>query len=72
MQVSMEAKRNGVTFRRPTFKNPLPKFFKSMFTKLVNTYEVAGMARAAAELSRMGYHEEAKNCMMRLKELRRD
>lgn len=32
--------------------------------------EVAGYARAAAELSRLGYYAEAKHCMMQVKNLR--
>ena len=72
MQVSLEAKRNGVAFRRPTFKNPLPKMFKSIgkglmavFIGIIAIGESAGRARAAAELSRQGYHEEARALMLR-------
>ena len=32
--------------------------------------EIAGRSRAAAELTRQGYHEEAKALMIELKELR--
>ena len=32
--------------------------------------EVSGYARAAAELSRLGYNKEAKHCMMQVKNLR--
>ena len=67
MEVSMEAKRNGVAFRRPTFKNPLPKIFKAIgkgfvafWIGLIAMGEQAGRSRAAAELSRQGYHDEAK------------
>ena len=60
MQVSLEAKRNGVAFRQPTFRNPLPKMFRSF----VNFCESVGRARAAAELSRQGYHAEAKSLML--------
>ena len=72
MQVSLEAKRNGVAFRRATFKNPLPKVWKAfttfmmiVFTGMVATFESAGRARAAGELSRMGYQKEAKELMLR-------
>ena len=72
MQVSLEAKRNGVEFRRPTFKNPLPKMFRALgkgfiavLMAIVAFGESAGRARAAAELSRQGYHEEARNLMLR-------
>ena len=72
MQVSLEAKRNGVNFRQPTFKNPLPKMFRALgkgfmavFIGIIAFGESAGRARAAAELSRQGYHEEARNLMLR-------
>jgi hypothetical protein len=72
MEVSMEAKRNGVAFRRPTFKNPLPKMFKllgkvlmTVFVGIIAFGESAGRARAAAELSRQGFHEEAKRLILR-------
>ena len=66
MQVSIEAKRNGVAFRRPTFKNPLPKFFKKVWNSIVEVAYVAGTSRAAAELHRQGYHKEAKHLMLEL------
>jgi len=72
MEVSLEAKRNGVNFRQPTFKNPLPKMFRALgkgfmavFIGIIALGESAGRARAAAELSRQGYHEEARNLMLR-------
>ena len=65
MEVSLEAKRNGVAFRRPTFVNPLPKLFKGF----INFFESVGRARASAELSRQGYHEEARRLMLREDEL---
>ena len=71
MEVSLEAKRNGVNFRQPTFKNPLPKMFRALgrgflavFMGMVALGESAGRARAAAELSRMGYQDEAKALML--------
>ena len=71
MEVSLEAKRNGVEFRRPTFQNPLPKMFRALgrgflavFMGMVALGESAGRARAAAELSRMGYQDEAKALML--------
>ena len=74
MQVSLDASRNDVSFdkpkkvpfRRPTFKNPLAGFFRGIQRSLT----IAGHARAAAELSRMGYHAEAKAIMMELKNLK--
>ena len=72
MQVSLEAKRNGVNFRQPTFQNPLPKMFRALgkgfiavLMAIVAFGESAGRARAAAELSRQGYHEEARRLMLR-------
>jgi hypothetical protein len=35
-----------------------------MFVGLIAMGESAGRARAAAELSRQGYHQEAKNLML--------
>jgi len=71
MEVSLEAKRNGVNFRQPTFKNPLPKMFRALGKVLMTVFvgiiafgESAGRARAAAELSRMGYQDEAKALML--------
>ena len=62
----------AVALRQPTFKNPLPKMFKALGKGLVAMLvgimafgESAGRARAAAELSRQGYHEEARNLMLR-------
>ena len=46
--------------------NPLQGFARGVW----NFIEVAGYARAAAELSRMGLHKEAKACMMQVKNLR--
>ena len=61
----------AVALRQPTFKNPLPKVFKAigkgvmaMFIGIIAIGESAGRARAAAELHRQGYHEEAKNIML--------
>ena len=38
--------------------NPFSNFRKSLF----NTFEIIGYARAASELQRLGYHQEARNC----------
>jgi hypothetical protein len=56
----------SVPFRRATFKNPLPKFFKKVWNGIVEVGYVAGTSRAAAELHRQGYHEEAKALMLEL------
>ena len=62
----------AVALRQPTFKNPLPKVFKllgkvlmTVFVGIIAFGESAGRARAAAELSRQGYHEEAKRLILR-------
>jgi hypothetical protein len=56
----------SIPFRRPTFKNPLPKFFRKVWNFISTTALIAGTSRAAAELHRQGYHEEAKNLMLNL------
>lgn len=38
-----------------------------MFTRIIKMFERVGAARAAAELARQGYHEEAKKIMMDIK-----
>lgn len=54
-----------------TFKNPLVLIGKGIFTVMTTIIlgmiafgESAGRARAASELARWGYHEEAKNLML--------
>ena len=61
----------AVAYRQPTFKNPLPTIFKAIGKGLIALWigiiavgESAGRARAAAELSRMGYDAEAKALML--------
>ena len=46
--------------------NPLAGFWRGVN----NFVEVAGYARAAAELARLGYHKEAKACMLQVAKLR--
>ena len=62
----------AVAFRQPTFQNPLPKawkviaaFMATVFAGMIAMGESAGRARAAAELHRQGYHEAAKEIMLR-------
>jgi len=76
MEVSLEAKRNGVNFRQPTFQNPLPKMFRAVgkgfiavLMAIVAFGESAGRARAASELARLGMYEEARNLMLRKDEV---
>lgn len=47
--------------------NPLAGFWKGLNT----TFEILGYSRAAAHLASLGYHEEAKNCMMEIAKLRK-
>ena len=42
----------------------------SFWRRVMIAFEIAGYARAARELTRLGYHTHAKNCMMKIKELR--
>jgi len=62
MEQSMQASRNGVSFRRPTLDTGrvLKNFWKGLMWRL----ELLGRAKTASELSRMGYHDEAKSLMM--------
>lgn len=46
--------------------NPFRGFSKGFW----NFCEVAGYARAASELARLGLHDEAKNCMMQIKKIK--
>ena len=62
----------AVAYRQPTFVNPLPKVFKAIgkglfavFVGIIAFGESAGRARAAAELARMGYMDEAKSLILR-------
>ena len=41
------------------------------WSRFGNFCEVAGYSRAAAHLASLGYHEEAKHCMMQVKKLRK-
>ena len=64
MEQSMQAKTNGVAFRRPTFN--LGRVLKRMFKGLMWRLELLGRAKAAAELSRFGYHDQAKELMLEI------
>lgn len=60
MEQALDAKRNGVAFRRPVLQIHLRKLAK----KVWRSFELMGYARACAELGRLGYHEQAKHMMM--------
>ena len=64
MEQSMQASRNGVAFRQPTV-NP-GRVVKKMFKGLMWRLELLGRAKAAAELSRFGYHDQARALMLDL------
>lgn len=62
----------SVAFRQPTLKNPIPAIGKfvvsglmTIFVGMIAMGEQAGRARAAAELARNGYMEEAKRIILR-------
>ena len=48
--------------------NPFSGFWRG----LLNTFEVIGYSKAAAELARLGYYEEAKRCIMEINKLKKD
>jgi hypothetical protein len=61
----------AVAYRQPTFKNPLPTIFKwiasvamGIFVGMIAMGEQAGRSRAAAELARQGYMDEARAIML--------
>jgi hypothetical protein len=44
----------------------------ALWSSLDHTTKVIGYSRAAAELTRLGYHEESKRCMLQIKEINND
>jgi hypothetical protein len=46
---------------------PLQGFWSGLST----TFEIIGYSRAASHLASIGYHEEAKNCMMEIARLKK-
>ena len=42
-----------------------------LWSSLDRTIQVVGYSKAAAELARLGYHEESKACMMEITKLRK-
>ncbi len=40
-----------------------------IWSGITATCEIVGYSRAASELTRLGYHNEAKQCMMEIKKL---
>lgn len=52
--------------------NPVWSIVKSISRGLIRSQMIIGYSRAAAELARQGYHEESKQTMLKLAELRDD
>lgn len=46
-------------------------FFSRIWQRFSTACEIVGYSRAAAHLASLGYHEEAKNCMMQIAKLKR-
>jgi hypothetical protein len=46
-------------------------YFQKLWAGFQNWCNVVGYSRAAAHLSYMGYHDEAKECMMQIAKLKR-
>ena len=64
MEQSMQASKNGVAFRRPTFDGA--RILKNAWRGILWRLELLGRAKACAELCKMGYHDTAKNLMLDL------
>ena len=62
MEQSMQASRNGVAFRRPTFNGA--RILRNAWRGLLWRLELLGRAKACGELCRMGYHEQARTLML--------
>jgi ferritin len=45
-------------------------FAQKLYTGFQKWCEVVGYSRAAAHLASLGYHEEAKHCMMQIAKLK--
>lgn len=44
---------------------------QGLWSGLSTTFEIIGYSRAASHLASLGYHEEAKNCMMEIAKLKK-
>lgn len=44
--------------------------FSGLLNKVSVFFQIVGYSRAAGELTRLGYHKEASNCLKMMKELR--
>ena len=42
----------------------------SFWERIVKMFEIIGYARAAAELNKLGYHKEAKKCILEVRRLK--
>ena len=52
--------------------NPIWNTLRKIARGMMHSQMVMGYSRAAAELARQGYYEEAKEVMMRLTELKKE
>ena len=59
-----------MAFYTETFTIDHRSTFQKLKTGFLNWCEVVGYSRAAAHLASLGYHEEAKNCMMQIAKLK--
>ena len=59
MEVSMQASRNGVAFRRPVFQRQ----FRRFFIRLGRALENYGRVKAARTLAFHGHYDVAKNLL---------
>ena len=64
------AKGSSSAFKSTVLGMP-EKFFSKIGNWIVRYGEIAGTSRAASELSRQGYHAEAKALMLELNKIRK-
>lgn len=54
---------NTLAYRYCAMCEAVAEYANKFLTSMINTFEAIGRARASAELSRQGYHAEAKALM---------
>ena len=47
-------------------------FIGRIWQSIATSFEIVGYARAAAHLTSLGFHEEAKHCMLEIRKLKND
>ena len=45
---------------------------RTLSRRFAVAFEITGYSRAASELARLGYYEEAKNCILQVKKLKEE